>query len=83
VASDAPAYRGAVADGLGVVRVADAPEAWFAALSGLIRDPARRAALAAAGARRLAERHVLGAANAWTRVLAAPYSPRRRGKEQP
>jgi GT2 family glycosyltransferase len=82
VASDAPAYRRSPADRVGGMLVADAPEAWFAALAGLIRDPARRAALAAAGAARLAERHVLGAVNPWTRVLAGPYSRRRRGKER-
>ena len=82
VASDAPAYRGSPADGVGGMLVANAPEAWFAALSGLIRDPARRAALAAAGTARLAAAHVLGAVNPWTQVLAGPYSRRRRGKER-
>ena len=84
VASDAVPYRGSVADGPGGMLVADTDAAWFAALSGLIRDPVRRAALAAGGRAALSERGVLGTADTWTGVLRATYSRprRRRGSEQ-
>jgi hypothetical protein len=53
--ADAPAYRGFVRDGEdGLVLPMD-PQAWADAIAALLRDPARRSALAGAARRRLIE----------------------------
>ncbi len=46
VASDVPAYRGSLADGPGGVLAANQPDAWYAALSRLVRDRELRGELA-------------------------------------
>jgi GT2 family glycosyltransferase/glycosyltransferase involved in cell wall biosynthesis len=46
VASDVPAYRGSLADGTGGLLAANRPEAWYAALSKLVRDGELRWGLA-------------------------------------
>ena len=46
VASDVAAYRGSLADGPGGMLVPNRPEAWFAALSRLVRDAELRRGLA-------------------------------------
>ena len=53
LASDAPAYRGSLADGPGGILVANTPDAWREALSWLIRDAEARRRLAEGGAREL------------------------------
>ena len=45
LASDGPVYRGSVADGPGGMLVSNKPEAWYAALSRLIRDRTLRRSL--------------------------------------
>ena len=45
LASDGPVYRGSVADGPGGMLVSNNPEAWYAALSRLIRDRTLRRSL--------------------------------------
>ncbi len=46
LASDVPAYRGSLADGPGGLLVSNATDAWFAALSRMVRDVVSRRALA-------------------------------------
>ena len=46
VASDVPAYRGSLADGPGGMLAANQPDAWYAALSRLVRDSELRRGLA-------------------------------------
>jgi len=45
VASDVTAYRGSLADGPGGLLAANRPDAWYAALSRLVRDRELRQAL--------------------------------------
>ena len=62
VASDVAAYRGSLADGPGGMLAANRPDAWFAALSRLVRDAELRRGLARGamdGVRR--ERHARAA----------------------
>jgi GT2 family glycosyltransferase/glycosyltransferase involved in cell wall biosynthesis len=53
LASDVPAYRGSIADGPGGSLVPNTTDAWYQALSRLIRDAAWRRGLAEAGTARL------------------------------
>jgi glycosyltransferase involved in cell wall biosynthesis len=51
VASDMPVYRGSLADGAGGRLVANHPDAWYRALSELVRDPKLRERLRQGAAR--------------------------------
>ena len=62
VASDVPAYRGSLADGPGGMLAANRPEAWFAALSRLVRDRELRRGLARGAVTAFAAQRHAGAA---------------------
>jgi len=77
LASDVPAYRGSLADGPGGTLVGAEEDAWFAAIAGLLRDPALRHALAAGARRRFLEAGTLAAQEAvrraaWAEAIASP-----------
>jgi GT2 family glycosyltransferase/glycosyltransferase involved in cell wall biosynthesis len=61
LASDVPAYRGSLADGIGGKLVANTEAAWFRALSELIVDAGSRQGIAARGQLAFATHHTLGA----------------------
>ena len=66
LASDVPSYRGSVADGPGGFLVPNAADAWYAALSRLIRDETLRHGLMTAGTRWFQENGTMAArAEAW------------------
>jgi hypothetical protein len=69
LASDVTAYRGSLADGPGGKLVPNTTEAWYEALSRLIRDAALRRQLAESGAALLRASGTLeGQAGAWRQV---------------
>jgi len=59
VASDVAAYRGSLADGPGGMLAANRPDAWYAALSRLVRDAELRRGLARGAAEAFAARGTL------------------------
>ncbi len=69
LASDGPVYRGSLADGVGGMLVQNTTEAWYGAISRMIRDGAWRARLAE-GARAHVEAHGTLAAQAAARRAA-------------
>ncbi|HEX3995095.1 MAG TPA: glycosyltransferase, partial [Acetobacteraceae bacterium] len=70
VASDVAAYRGSLADGPGGILLPNTTDAWYEALSRLIRDAAWRHQLAAGGAAQLlASRTLERQADAWPDVM--------------
>ena len=72
LASDVAPYRGSLADGRGGMLLPADPQAWFAALSGLRRDPDRLRRLAeGAHAAFLAEGTLAGRAAHWRAALQA------------
>lgn len=81
LASDGPAYRGSLADGVGGMLVPGDVEAWTEALSRAIRDRSWRAALAEAGQARLRATGTLSALGADWRLAepdAVRAGPRRK-----
>jgi glycosyltransferase involved in cell wall biosynthesis len=98
LASDAPAFRGSLADGPGGMLVGRGPQAWYAAINWLIRNPGLRGDLAAEARRRFLAGGTLAAQTAhrraawetvaqpWTKGatgMAQPASGRRAGANQP
>ena len=61
IASDGPVYRGSPADGVGGMLVANRPDAWYAAISRLIRDVPLRERLALGARAAFLERGTLAA----------------------
>ena len=82
VASDVPAYRASLADGPGGMLAANQPEAWYAALSRLVRDEAlrrglARGAVAAFAAEGTLARQAEARRAAWLRLVSPPASRKR------
>jgi glycosyltransferase involved in cell wall biosynthesis len=79
IASDMPAFRGSLADGPGGMLAANSDAAWYDALTLLLNQPRRRAALAEGGRAALLARHTLQSQAAerralWQAVAPAPAS---------
>jgi GT2 family glycosyltransferase/glycosyltransferase involved in cell wall biosynthesis len=88
VASDVAAYRGSVADGPGGTLVTNTTDAWYQALSRLIRDGEARARLAEGGIRRLLADGTLASraaslANAWRDARLRPPDRHREPSNRP
>jgi GT2 family glycosyltransferase/glycosyltransferase involved in cell wall biosynthesis len=75
LASDVPAYRGEVADGVGGRLVANTEAAWFRALSDLVLDAASRRTLAEGARAAFAARHTLAAQAAARRAAWLEFAP--------
>jgi glycosyltransferase involved in cell wall biosynthesis len=69
LASDAPAFRGSLADGPGGMLVASTRAAWHAALAALVDDPRRRLALAKGAQAAFLAEHTLASQAAERRKL--------------
>ena len=87
LASDVPAYRGSLADGPDGGLVANTPEAWFAAIQRLIRDPALRQRQADSARAEWLRAHTLQAQAdnrraAWIALRKGVLSPSRRGRDR-
>jgi GT2 family glycosyltransferase/glycosyltransferase involved in cell wall biosynthesis len=84
VASDVAAYRGSLADGPGGMLAANEPDAWYAALSRLVRDGELRRGLArgaveAFTARGTLARQAQARRAAWLAVVPSPALRKRAG----
>lgn len=75
LASDMGVYQGSLADGPGGMLVPNDPGSWFAALSLLVRDPDRRAGLAAGARQALLESGTLLAQAEQRRAAWAAVTP--------
>lgn len=84
LASGVPAYRGSLADGHGGQLVENTDQAWYAALSRMVRDDDWRSALAAGGLAHLRAGHVLAVHERWTEALSpSPRIPPKQARATP